>query len=202
LLLEGDTESEVIGPFLKRWLDPRLSRPVGVEPDSFAGWRELVRDAHQRVRLHLTGRHRDEIIAVIGLMDLHGPTFYPPSKQTATERRQWATAHMVRLVDHRLFRMFFAVHELEAWLLSQPDILPAAVRKDLPKKKPETVNFKHPPSAVLDRLYRSRLNRGYRKVGDGAELFRHLDPAQAYKNCPALAEMFDTLLQLAKNAGL
>lgn len=89
---------------------------------------------------------------------------------------------------------------MEAWLLSEPDILPREVSRELPRKEPEAVNFSEPPSKLLERLYRSRLNRHYKKVTDGARLFGKLDPSKAYVACPALAEVLDTMLYLARDA--
>jgi hypothetical protein len=91
LFTEGATERGVIGPFLKRWLDPRLIQPVGIHPVKFTGWSELIGEAPKRTRLYLEGPDKDEIIAVIGLMDLYGPNgsnFYPPQATTAAARQQ------------------------------------------------------------------------------------------------------------------
>jgi hypothetical protein len=68
----------------------------------------------------------------------------------------------------------------------------------LPKKKPESVNFRSPPAKVLDRLYTARLKRGYKKVVHGKELFGKLDPETACRKCPYLKEMLDEMLRLAK----
>ncbi len=205
LFTEGHTEHKVVGPFLKRWLDPRLTQPVGVQTVRFDGWGELVREAPKRAHFHLSGPKNEGIIAVVGLLDLYGPQksgFYPRGVNTATERRRCAIKHIESEVNHPRFRMFFAVHEVEAWLLSQPEILPAAIRKELPKPKPEEVNFNEPPAALLDRLYESRLKCRYKKVTDGTNLFGQLSPEEAYAACPALSEMLDALLMLAREAGL
>jgi len=64
------------------------------------------------------------------------------------------------------------------------------------------VNFNHPPAQVIDQLYRGHLNRDYKKVTHGAQLFRKLDPKDAYVCCPAFAGMMDALLTLCRQAGL
>ena len=82
--------------------------------------------------------------------------------------------HFRNEVNHHKFRMFFAVHESEAWLLSEPAILPRSIRDALPKKKianPERVNTTKPPSKLLDELFIRHLNRAYRKIADGDHLF-------------------------------
>jgi len=201
LFAEGWTERRAVGPFLTRWLDARLATPVGVKVVRFDGWSEFDKEVPRRAHLYLEGRERDEIIAVVGLLDLAGPTFYPADRRSAEERRLWAIQRLEQAVGHPRFRMFFAVHEVEAWLLSQPAVLPAELRRELPTRRPETINFQEPPSRLLDRLYRSRLGRPYKKVTDGSNLFRKLDPEQARNECPALADMLDTLLALARDAG-
>jgi hypothetical protein len=99
--------------------------------------------------------------------------------------------------------MFFAVHETEAWLLSQPGIFPAKVRERMQNawaQRPEQVDFNDPPATRLDSIYLRALNRGYAKPVDGRNLFRDLDPDEAYAKCPYLKLMLETMLDLAKKA--
>ena len=100
--------------------------------------------------------------------------------------------------------MFFAVHEFEAWLLSQPTIFPRDIVATLPGKiaQPETVDFDEPPAKLLDRIYKARTKRTYKKTTYGKELFAKLDPLVAVKKCPRLNEMLTEMLRLAKGAGL
>lgn len=203
LFVEGETEQEVIGPFLKRWLDPQLQRKVGIQAVRFTGWAKLLRELPASTRRYLDDIDSGEVIAVIGLMDLFGPTFtFPKDAQTVAERKTWAIREIESNVKSPHFRMFFAIHEIEAWLLSQPEIFPPAIRSNLPKTAPEAVNSRTPPSAVLGTLYRKHLNRHYDKRTDGHHLFQNLDPAAAREKCPALKELQDELLSLAKKAGL
>ena len=44
VFVEGFTEQKVVGPFLKRWLDPRVTRRPGIKPVRFDGWREMEKD--------------------------------------------------------------------------------------------------------------------------------------------------------------
>ena len=94
------------------------------------------------------------------------------------------------------------MHELEAWLLAEPTVLPREVRVSLPATPPERINFREPPAKLLDRLYTNKLNRRYKKTTDGTNLFRALDPAVAYAKCPNLKLLLDDVVQLAKEAGL
>lgn len=202
LFVEGYTEREAVGPFLKRWLNPHLTRPVGIQPVRFNGWRRLVDDIATRARIHLDGPKGSDVIAAIGLLDLYGPDFYPRDRSSAEERRLWAVKEIEARVNHPRFRMFFAVHELEAWILSQPENLPHAVREALPSKvnQPESIDFDEPPAKLLDRLYETRTGRGYKKRTYGRNLIDKLDPAVACQKCPRLAEMLDYMVHAAHAA--
>ena len=99
--------------------------------------------------------------------------------------------------------MFFAVHECEAWILSQPGLLPFnPPNQELRRmQNPERVNFNEPPSKLLNRLYKSNCREAYKKTVHGAGLFRKLDPNEAYEKCPHFKSMLDEMLSLARQAG-
>lgn len=204
LFVEGHTEKKSLPDFLKRWLDPRLARPVGIKIVRFDGWSDYVKSTPKKALLYLNGPDRDDIVAVVGLLDLYGPTFYPEDKTTATQRYQWAKQDMETKVGHPKFHQFFAVHECEAWLLSHPDSFPDEVRKNLPGKcsEPERVNFDEPPKKLLQRLYRDKLRGTYKEVTHGAELFAELNPDLAHSKCPQLRTMLNEMLSLAQAVGL
>ena len=206
LLVEGQTESKVIPQFLKRWIEPKLSctEKVRIEPIRFAGSGELLRDVAKRTRTILNDpRSGRDVIAVVSLLDFYGSTIqYPKGKDNIDDRCQWAKRDVEGRVDNERFRQFFAVHELEAWLLSQPGIFPADIRTHLPKKVPETVNSTEPPKALLNRLYRDHTGKNYKVTTDGPNLFSKLNPEEAYRKCPHLQEMLDEMLKLAQEAGL
>lgn len=204
LFVEGHTEKKAIPEFLKRRLDPQLNKPVGIKVVRFEGWQDYVKDIAKKVALHLSGRAGADVIAAIGLLDLCGPTFYPPAKTDAEAKRAWAKEHLETAVASHRFRQHFAVHELEAWLLASPTGLPDEVVKALPGRcaQPESVNFDEPPAKLLDRLYCEKLKKHYKKITDGTSLFRKLDPEVACAKCPHLKALLDEMLQLAKDAGL
>jgi len=156
------------------------------------------------VRLNLSGPAATEVIAAIGLLDLYGPSFYPDHITAAVNRYTWAKHEIERRVANPRFRQHFAVHELEAWLLADPNPLPQPVRAALPKvcAQPESVDFQQPPARLLDSLYRAKLNRQYRKIVDGTNLFAEVDPDTAYGKCPSLRALLDEMLSLAKGVGL
>lgn len=200
--IEGYTEDKALPQFLKKWLDLRLPNPVGIRTVRFEGWPQLVKDAPLKAKMHLNGPAKDQIIAVISLLDLYGPTFYPNNLTDSKERYIWAKEYIEKKVNQPNFFQFFAVHEVEAWLLSQPTIFPYDVKKSFPSKtqQPETVNFNEPPAKLLKRLYPLHINRSYKKVVNGKELFGKLDPDIAYNKCPSLKELLDKMLDLASNS--
>ncbi len=199
LFVEGHTENKAIPSFLKRWLDPQLSKPVGIKTVRFEGWPELVKDSPTKANLYLS---QDSVIAVIALLDLYGPTIYPDNENTAAKRYQWAKRHLESNVNKENFFQFFAVHEVEAWLLSDPSIFPNSIKPSVQKisKSPEDINNTLPPAKRLNEIYRNQTKKGYKKVTYGKDLFAKLDPSVAYKKCPYLKEFLDAMLKLAKDA--
>ena len=203
LFVEGHTEKKIISPFLKRWLDARLDQRVCIKVVRFEGWSEMVKDLAVKTRMHLRASSADQIIAVIALPDLYGPTIYPDRLTSARARMNWAIKYFEGQVDEERFRMFFAVHEIEAWLLSDPGIFPPSVARAFPDKvkQPESVNFNEPPAKLLAQLY-SKQRKRYKKPVDGSILFKKLNPDRVYEKCPVFKRMMDEMLVLAKNAGL
>ena len=202
LFVEGHTEHNAIAAFLKRWLDAQLEKPVGVQTVRFEGWPEMVASCAAHVQRQLNAPKKD-VIAVLALLDLYGPTFYPADKVTPTERYEWAKTYLEAKVDRTKFRQHFAVHETEAWLFSDPSIFPVEIKKAIADKYPypEQINNEEPPAKLLEKLYQNRSKRGYRKTVDGKNLFANLDPATAYSKCPHLKALLDEMLKLAKETG-
>jgi hypothetical protein len=202
LFVEGYTEKKALPEFLRRWLDPQLSQRVGVKVVRFEGWADYVNEITKKAALNLSGKAGADVIAGIGLLDLYGPTFYPNGVQSAADRYTWAKRHIERAVNHPKFHQYLAVHDAEAWLLAEPDNLPPAVRSALPGgcTQPESVDFDEPPAYLLDRLYREKVGRPYRKVTDGAELFASLAPEVAMGKCPSLRALLDGMLNFARSS--
>jgi hypothetical protein len=198
LFCEGWTEKSALPDFLRRSLSG-LKERVGIQPVRFDGWAELVKDSPVKAGLHL---QNPDVIAVIALLDLYGPTFYQSHHTSVDDRLQWAKSYLEGRVKDCRFRQHFAVHDIEAWILSQPDLLPASVRKKLPPRaaNPETINFNEPPGDLLNRLYRDTTGRNYKKLTYGEELFRKLDPAAVREKCPHFCALADDLIALAEKA--
>lgn len=205
VFVEGETEKHAVVGFLKRWLDARLSKPVGVVPVFSRGWSDYLDSIQEKVRRQLAPRGGVDILAAVGLLDLYGLTIYPSGVETVSERYTWAKRFVEAKVAHPKFTQHFAVHESEAWLCGDAKVLPERVRKALPKQateKPETVNFHEPPAKLLERLYREKERRRYKKVTDGTNLFLNASPERVYAVCPYLGKLLDEMLATGKAAGL
>jgi len=200
IFVEGDTEERVLAGFLKRWLNPRLSEPVGIRTINFKGYANLYKDCSQRAKLHLNGPRKDDIIAVISLLDLQGPNFYPENKISIEERYQWGKVHFERQVKSSRFKHHFVVHELEAWLLSEPAIFSKQLAPLIEEysEHPETVNFNRTPAKLLNEIYIQQLKRTYKKVTEGNRLFSQLNPDVVYQKCPYFRLLMEDLLALAR----
>jgi hypothetical protein len=104
--------------------------------------------------------------------------------------------------------MFMAVHEIEAWFLSQPEIFRSIgdqkVYETLKKENrpPEEIDFDKPPKKLLHKIYCEKTDKGYKARVHGYHLFRKLDPSAAYQKCPYLRKMLDEMLRLANDTGL
>ena len=201
---EGHTEHKAIPRFIKKCLDRQLNQNVGIKTVRFTGWSAMIKGMPKKASLYLKGPDSDQILGVIGLLDLYGPTIYPDHKKTFEERLSWAKQHCERLVGQERFRMFFTVHEVEAWLLSNPELFPPSVKAAFPGRiqNPEQVNFHEPPAKLLNRVYKEKTSKGYMKVTHGNELFQRLDPADVYTKCPNFKEMADYMINQARKAGL
>jgi len=200
LFVEGYTEKKVLSTFFKKWLDPRLTQPVGIKVVRSEGWTDYVRDIAKKVDLYLSATEGGDIIAAIGLIDLYGPTIYPQSITAAAQRYSWARDYFSKLVGNPRFRQHFAVHETEAWLLSDPSIFPFKLPAN--RGAPETIDFDEPPAKFLDKLYQTHLKQSYKKVVDGYNLFQKLSPETAVSKCPYLHALLLDMLHLANAAGL
>lgn len=206
LLVEGQTECAALPAFLKRWLDPQLTQPIAIKPVQRPGSARLIKEAEASAKRFLK---QADVIAVFGLVDLYGSGDFPADRTTVEDRVAWLIACVERPFRRKKspeprFRQFVAVHELEAWLLSDPDIFPATVSAALKKidRSPEDIDFDEPPKKLLQRLYRRWLKKEYKEVTDGAVNFQKLDPDRARQRCPRLGALLDSMLEVARDAGL
>jgi Domain of unknown function (DUF4276) len=197
LYVEGDTEKEVLPKFLRRWLDPRLENNVGIAPVNLDGVSNYLKEFANRAQLDLGAA---DVLGCVGIIDLYGSGL-PYSNGTIETKYKWAKDELEKQVGHPRFRQHFAVHETEAWLLSEPQIFPRDIVSHLPKTPtPERVNFQDPPSYRLKELYWQKLGKKYKKPIEGSRLFQKLDPEVACTCCPHLRLLLEDILTLARTA--
>jgi Domain of unknown function (DUF4276) len=193
LLMEGYTERE-LPPFLKRWLDPRLAqRAVRISPVRYNGNGAYLADVHDRTHFHL---QQPDTLAVFGLLDLYELKLSYPRNSSRNQRIAFARNHIVNLVDpadRPRFHQYFAVHEFEAWLLSDPGLFPS-IKLPASCAQPEQVNDLKPPSKLLHDLLSRHGGRGYKKTTMARVLLPKLDPAFVYQKCPNFRAMLDDML--------
>jgi hypothetical protein len=201
LFVEGTTEKLGLPEFLGRWMnDPKhgLPRRVGFNVVAFDGCPNLEKKSTSFAESRLSVEGANEIIAVIGIMDLHGSSFNNQSL-SVNERTKKGQLLMEKAVGKLKFRQHFAVHDVEAWLLSDPRIFPEKMQGDIKRKpRPEMVNGRQPPGKYLESIYHKH-GESYRKALYGAKLFAALDPNIAYAKCPHLKMMLDDMLKLAQS---
>jgi hypothetical protein len=197
LIVEGDSDKRALRPFLQRWLNGKTSQTVAIDVVNVKGFGNYFNKCPSKATLHL----KNPNVAVIGLLDLHGPD-YPNHCKTSDKQCTHLRQDMQQKVGSDRFRQHFAIHELEAWLLSDPTIFPPDVEKALAKKvtNPESLQAKDLPNKLLERLYLEKMRRDYKKRVHGPALFTKLDPTLAAKKCPALAALLDDLLTFATSA--
>jgi hypothetical protein len=205
ILVEGDTEQLSLGSFFKKWLDSQLSQPIGICITKFKGCDHYLKDVKATANTLITVE--EDLIAVIGLLDLYGlpETIYNPNKKilkaSAQDRANFCKVKIEKQVNETKFHQFFALHEIEAWLLSDPSnpALPNQVKVAISKiKNPEEVNFDNPPAKFLNQLYDKAFGKGYKKKTDGSKLFADLNPDEVYIKCPNFKVTLDKMLELAK----
>lgn len=203
LLVEGYTEQKALPDFLRRSLDAKGAKEhIGFQAVRFEGWADMVKRVVRKANFYLDAANHPDVIAVVSLLDLHGPN-YPAGCASVTARRQHFKGQFEAAINTPRFQHFSAVHELEAWLLSHPQIFPVEIRSAIAKiNAPEAVNFDQPPAVFLDRLYEKGLKESYKKTVHGVNLFRELDPVIAEAKCPRLKELVSWLVARATVAGL
>lgn len=203
-LVEGKTEKESLKAFFHRWLEDNGCSGIGIDIFSHRNASRLFAEAPTRAADLLNGPYGNDIIAVFSLMDLYGAGIYPDDMQTVEERYEWGKREMEGRFPSSKYKHFFAVHETEAWLLSQPNHFPAGVKEGLRKhaKAPEKVNFDQPPAQRIGEQYIKHVGRGYGKVRDGSRILKDkkFDPSIAAGVCPYLKQLLDEMLRFAKEA--
>ncbi len=103
LFVEGHTE-KALPQFLRRWLNPQLTHPVGIQAVQFDGAADMMKDMEKHAALYLNAPKQD-VIAVIALLDLYGlPLTIPSAQDTLTKQCAWAKRQLEKRVNHPKFK--------------------------------------------------------------------------------------------------
>ncbi len=194
LFVEGQTERQILSSFIKRTLDTNIKISI----INFKGSGNFIKEIKRKVWLQIQSPQKDDIIFTFGLLDWHGfKDKLPNNVKNMIEGPEAGSQYIENLVHQDKFKMFFAVYELEAWLLSEPDIFPNKIINELKNrissKRPEEINFNEPPSKLINQLYIKHLNSNFKKVVNGKLLFEELDKNKVLEQCPYFANMISDI---------
>jgi len=198
IYVEGQTEQGSLRDFFQRYLQSNNIQHIGIDipPPSGSGFFQAR--YLKRVRTILD-QPKNDVIAVLGLADfLKFPKLIecPKQHEDQATQIQWLKTELERAVDDSRFQMFFAVYEIEAWLLSQPAIFAASIASKL-GSIPQPENIPEPYKFIND-SYLSVTRKEYDKVIHGRSLFQKLDPTTASAKCPHLRMLLMSLATFAK----
>ncbi len=208
MIVEGETEKRGVPDLLARSLTERgLPQRIGIDPINLkGGGTDLFDKVAQKGKSYVRGGpgFQAKTIGVFGLLDLYNPSFdriWPASAVSRDDRLDWAARRVENRVNSPMFRMFFAVHEVEAWILSQPEILPFYAKLSVLERKriaqPELVNFRNPPARWLAEHWWNNLRRKYMKTVDGPNLMRKLNPTVVFGKCPQFRKIVEFMVERA-----
>lgn len=101
--------------------------------------------------------------------------------------------HEYGLMDHR-DKVFFMIQEMEAWILSQPDVLNKfygeEISRKIPKKQAALITE---PDKKLQEFTKSTRKGKYHKVRHGSQLLQMLDAGQLYADFEDFKRLIDDL---------
>lgn len=186
ILCEGDTEAEVLKPFLRPFWEIRFDKADVLH---YGGNGELKRNFKADTELYLTQRQDSSVLC---LMDLFNEPFniYSSSSMSVAEGfeavQRFMYAQITPTLRHR-FAAYPVVMEIETWLLADP-MIQTYLGQDIPN--PETIAH---PCGFLEQLYRLR-NHKYKKKSDGKKLFDRASATRVYEDtCPHFNQLADWL---------
>lgn len=120
---------------------------------------------------------------VLLLVDLDGP---------AGTREAWLAKHDLLRYREQVFCM---IQEMEAWFLSQPDVLNEFYRPPLPHVLPKAApaHVPHPAQKLEECTKRHYLKGTYHKTGHGAQLLELLNLTRLQADFPDVARLVAAL---------
>lgn len=112
-----------------------------------------------------------------------------PDKQAVCDN--FNAAKLNRQIDATVSNTFLMIQEVEAWILSQPDILSVA-GVDMSRFNIRNVEAISKPSEKLKELY-TKSNKTYTKVREFVKIFPKLDSARLKQSCREYNALIDAL---------
>jgi hypothetical protein len=140
-----------------------------------------------------------DVLALFALFDLHGlPINFPAKSKGAGQKVKHARKEILKRVGGRyeeFMRVHFAVHELEAWMLADEEVMRETLGTGFrpQKREPEEIDDNTPPSVHLKEYFRKHKSRDYIKTRDGIVLLGKIDPNRLYDKCPHFKAMVDDM---------
>ncbi len=191
VLCEGDTE-EGLRKLLAKAIDVQ---GCGIKIKPYVGNAQLLRKLDGTIGSEL----RSGAEVLFCLVDYH---HYPlPGEKKHLPLRQRLEAIKSDMIEkiaasrRSAVRCHVVVHEVEAWILADEEILAQRlkVKKLSSWNQPENVNDMKPPAKVIDELFRTRLKKRYDKYKDGVDLLQKVDWEKIYAKCPTFKQLVDDL---------
>ena len=204
---EGETEQRVL-PFLLNYFQARRRAD---EAQARLSARSLNGVSAYLTKIGPAVRNRIDVEGdqvVFGLIDFYrcGLHFVRPKAQdtdTLARRVEHLESQIHELIPtgcRRHFHQHFAVHEIEAWILSDEEPLHKRLGDSQlgPWPRPEEVNLNKSPSTQIMELYWNKRRESYQKTTDGENLLRKANPDRIYEKCPYFREFVDEVLEACK----
>lgn len=90
--------------------------------------------------------------------------------------------------------VFYMIQEMEAWFISQPEVLDRFYNEEISKKlKKKAASEYSEPDKELQKLTKNTKKEAYHKVRHGAQLLTFLDADKLYKDFPDFKRLIDQL---------
>ena len=202
VLVEGNSE-KWLDDFIHQLLTRKLPDAPQVQTVNMGGKDSYLKEVAARVQRYAA---QEIALAMFGLLDLYrfadnlkGFDYSPNS--TVAEKVGQAREHVVSKIAPQFrsqFHQHFAVHEFEAYLLSDPKVFNSIDISDL-TDEPEAVNFDSPPSRRLIQRYEA-IGREYRKQTMARFLLPKVDPTLVYEKCLYFRAMIDEMIETVSQA--
>lgn len=125
---------------------------------------------------------------VFALVDLYPKIEGCEKPDQVKERlKKWAGGHSD-------FHPFVAVHDIEAWILGDEEVVRdylRGLRFTFPHN-PEAIDFDRPPKKYLSELFR-KCDRNYKETVDGVNLLARIRPDRVASVCPSFKEFWTAI---------